>query len=98
MSRNGFGPNVAASLFHTMKHSNCSLTDINFTDNPIGTILIMKLVVCDDDIDNDDGDVVGDDFVHDDDDDDDDDDDFVHDHYHHYNYHHYHRNYHYHPY
>ena len=73
MSRNGFGPNVAASLFHTMKHSNCSLTDINFTDNPIGTILIMKLVVCDDG---------------DDDDDDDDDDDFLHDHYHHYYYNH----------
>jgi hypothetical protein len=49
MSRNGFGPNIAASLFHTMKHSNCSLTDVNFTDNPIGTILIMMLDAFDDD-------------------------------------------------
>jgi hypothetical protein len=57
MSRNGFGPNIAASLFHTMKHSNCSLTDVNFTDNPIGTILIMMLdvvyVVVDDDSEDD---------------------------------------------
>ena len=74
MSRNGFGPNVAASLFHTMKHSNCSLTDISFTDNPIGTILMMKLVVCDDRDDDDD-----DDFVH---------DHYHHYHYHHYHYNH----------
>jgi len=44
MSRNGFGPNVAASLFHTLSHSNCTITDINFTDNPIGIVMMMRIM------------------------------------------------------
>lgn len=36
MSRNGIGPSVAASLFHSLKHPNCTLTHLDVSDNPLG--------------------------------------------------------------
>lgn len=36
MSRNGVGPSVAASLFHTLSHPNCTLTHLDVSDNPLG--------------------------------------------------------------
>jgi Ran GTPase-activating protein (RanGAP) involved in mRNA processing and transport len=36
MSRNGIGPDVAASLFYSLGHHNCTLTDLDVSDNPLG--------------------------------------------------------------
>lgn len=36
LSRNGFGPNVAASVFTSLGNSNCSLTNVDLSDNPLG--------------------------------------------------------------
>ena len=36
MSRNGIGPSVAASLFYSLGHSNCTITNLDISDNPIG--------------------------------------------------------------
>lgn len=36
MSRNGIGPSVGASLFHSLGHPNCSITHLDVSDNPLG--------------------------------------------------------------
>jgi Ran GTPase-activating protein (RanGAP) involved in mRNA processing and transport len=36
MSRNGIGPTVAASLFYTLAHPNCTITNLDVSDNPLG--------------------------------------------------------------
>lgn len=36
MSRNGFGPSICGNLFHTLSASNCTITNLNISDNPLG--------------------------------------------------------------
>lgn len=36
MSRNGIGPSVAASLFYSLGHPNCTITNLDVSDNPLG--------------------------------------------------------------
>mmetsp|Transcript_26144 Transcript_26144/g.58737 ORF Transcript_26144/g.58737 Transcript_26144/m.58737 type:complete len:1154 (+) Transcript_26144:242-3703(+) len=39
IARNGIGPDVAASLFYSLGHQNCTLTDLDVSDNPLGYTL-----------------------------------------------------------